>query len=144
MTETRTRKLLIAASACALAVGLTAGINAYAGDDDEDIEIKIATQAPAGTIWMNALEDMKKELKKKTKVSFVYYPGGALGDEKTIVQSMAKGSIGGGLFTGIGLGEVLPEVRILELPFFYENVDEIDKVKKELEPDLKKHFEEKG
>ncbi|MBI3723098.1 TRAP transporter substrate-binding protein DctP [bacterium] len=138
------KKTIVLLTACALALGSGAALRAWAGDEDDEIEIKIATQAPKGTVWMNALEDMAKEVKKKTKVAFIYFPGGALGDEKVVTQSMAKGSIGGGLFTGIGLGEVLPEVRILELPFFYDNVDEIDKVKKELEPDFTKHFEEKG
>lgn len=120
-------------------------LSVHAGDDDEDvIKIKVATQAPKGTVWMNALEELAKDVKKQTKVELSYFPGGVLGDERTIARKMQMRAVGGGLFTGIGLGEILPEVRILELPFFYENTDEIDRVKKECEPDFVKHFEAKG
>lgn len=143
----KTNRLFAAgALALATAAGVGFGLRAYAGeDDDEDtVEIKIASQAPKGTVWMNALEDMAKEIKKSTHVKFSYFAGGVLGDEKTIARKMQMRAVGGGLFTGIGLGEVLPEVRILELPFFYENTDEIDKVKVALEPEFVKHFEDKG
>src|SRR5579883_1540128 len=128
----------------ALGLAVTGAAFVCAQDEDEKIVIKIGTQAPKGTVWMNALEKMAAEIKDKTKVEFTYFAGGVMGDEATIVNKIEQRQLGGGLFTGIGLGVVLPEVRILELPFFYKDVDEIDKVKKELEPDLKKHFEDKG
>lgn len=127
-----------------LALLLGAGLATAGDDDDEKIVIKIATQAPKGTVWMNELEAMAKEVKAKTNVEFTFFAGGVMGDEGTIARKIQQRTVGGGLFTGIGLGELLPEVRVLELPFFYENVNEIDQVKKELEPDLKKDFEAKG
>ncbi len=138
----------LAALAALLASGLAflhhaPGVHA-GDDDDEKITIKIATQAPKGTVWMNALETMAKEIKAKTNVELVFFAGGTMGDEGTIARKIEQRTLGGGLFTGIGLGEILPEVRVLELPFFYENEDEIDLVKKELEPDMKKDFEARG
>src|SRR4051812_38325200 len=122
-----------------------AGSTAFAGDDDDEaVEIKVATQAPKGTIWMDALDDLAAEVKKQTKVKFTYFPGGALGDEKTIARKIQLKSLGGGLFTGIGLGEILAEVRILELPFFYDNFEELDKVKEKLEPTFSADFEKQG
>jgi TRAP-type C4-dicarboxylate transport system substrate-binding protein len=50
----------------------------------------------------------------------------------------------GGLFTGIGLGEILPRIRILELPFLYRGREEIDAVKALLEEELRAAFEERG
>jgi TRAP-type C4-dicarboxylate transport system substrate-binding protein len=133
-------------SAGAFTLARAAGIrSARAGDDDDEkITIKIATQAPKGTVWMNSLETMAKEIKAKTNVELTFFAGGVMGDEGTIARKIQQRTVGGGLFTGIGLGEILPEVRILELPFFYENIAEIDLAKKELEADMKKHFEEKG
>ncbi len=132
----------------ALAFGLAAAVLSGAtltrADDDEKITIKIATQAPKGTVWVNALEALNKEIKEKAKVEFVFFCGGTMGTEGEVARKIQARDLGGGLFTGIGLGDVLPEARILELPFFYETTEEIDLVKKELEPDLKKHFEEKG
>src|SRR5437763_14078962 len=131
--------------AVALAVLIGGAVAAYeAQAEDEVIKIKIGTQAPKGTVWLNALEKLSKELKTKSGVEFVFFHGGNMGTEAECARKIKDRDLGGGLFTGIGLGEILPEVRILELPFFYETVDEIDAVKKELEPDMKKHFEEKG
>ena len=145
---TRFRARLVRSGAAALAAFALAGavaVGARAGDDDDEaVEIKIATQAPKGTIWMDALDDIQAEVKKQTKVKFVYFPGGALGDEKTIARKIQLKSLGGGLFTGIGLGEILAEVRILELPFFYDNFEEIDKVKDKLEPTFTADFEKQG
>jgi TRAP-type C4-dicarboxylate transport system substrate-binding protein len=67
----------------------------------------------------------------------------ALG-EKAVIERMDAGLIHGGLFTGIGLGQILPELRVLELPFVYESVEEIDAVKAALEDQFKAGFEEKG
>src|SRR5947209_121528 len=129
----------------ALGLALLGCVLAHAGDDDDEkITIKIASQAPKGTVWMNELESLAKEVKSKSNVELQFFAGGVMGDEATIARKIQQRTVGGGLFTGIGLGEVLPEVRILELPFFYKDTNEIDQVKKELEPDLKKHFEEKG
>ncbi len=135
--------LALALSALVLA-GTGAALRVHAGDDDDEkITIKIATQAPKGTVWMNELEALNKDI-KKAGVEFVFFHGGSMGDEATVARKIQNRDVGGGLFTGIGLGEILPEVRILEMPFFYENTDEIDAVKAAIEPDLKKHFEEKG
>jgi TRAP-type C4-dicarboxylate transport system substrate-binding protein len=137
---------LSAACAAALLVAAAAGAAVVrAGDDDDEaVRIKIATQAPKGTLWMDALDDLAADIKKQTKVEFVYFPGGAQGDEKTVARKIQLKSLGGGLFTGIGLGEILSEVRILELPFFYESPDEIDQVKAKLEPQLTADFEKAG
>jgi TRAP-type C4-dicarboxylate transport system substrate-binding protein len=131
-------------AALAVATLLGGAVLSGARADDEIIQIKIATQAPKGTVWLNELEALSKETKAKAGVEFVFFHGGSMGTEAEIARQIKSKDLGGGLFTGIGLGEVLPEVRILELPFFYESVDEIDAVKKELEADMTKHFEEKG
>ncbi|MEZ0230005.1 MAG: TRAP transporter substrate-binding protein DctP [Planctomycetota bacterium] len=128
----------------ALVAAILGSAAALRADDDEKITIKIATQAPKGTVWMNALEALNKEIKEKAKVEFVFFHGGSMGTEAEVARKIQERTLGGGLFTGIGLGDVLPEARILELPFFYETTEEIDLVKKELEPDMQKHFEEKG
>lgn len=110
------------------------------------VTFRIATQAPEGTVWMQALDDIKRSVEggTKGKVQFQYFPNGSQGDEKAVIERMQVGLIHGGLFTGIGLGEILPAVRILEVPFLYETKHEIDVVRTALEPEFRKGFEEKG
>jgi len=112
------------------------------------IVLRIATQAPEGTVWMDALKDIRDEVKRGTRdrVELQYFPNGSQGDEKAVIERMQVGLLHGGLFTGIGLGEILPKIRILEIPFLYDNKDntEVDAVKAALEPEFKAGFEEKG
>lgn len=111
------------------------------------VTIKVGTQAPKGTAWMKAMEDIARQVKKKTdgKVEFKFYPNGTLGDEKVVINRMKTNEIDGGLFTGIGLGQVLPAIRILELPFLFRaGTPEQGVIRDSLEPELIKGFEEKG
>jgi TRAP-type C4-dicarboxylate transport system substrate-binding protein len=110
------------------------------------ITLRIATQAPEGTVWMDALVDIQREVDRGTKgrVAFQFFPNGSQGDEKAVIERMQVGLLHGGLFTGIGLGEILPKIRILELPFVYRNKAEIDAVKVALEEEFRAGFEERG
>lgn len=135
-----------AAVAALAALAAAAPLPATAEPPPPAVTLRIATQAPEGTVWMDALMDIKAEVTKGTKgrVEFQYYPNGSQGDEKAVIERMQVGLLHGGLFTGIGLGEILPKVRILEMPFLYENKAEVDAVRVALEEDFKKGFEEKG
>ena len=112
----------------------------------QNIKLNIATQAPEGTVWMDAMADIKREVEKRTKgrVKLQIFANGNQGDEKAVIERMGLGLLHGGLFTGIGLGEVLPAIRILELPFVYRDKAELDAVKAALEADFKAGFQAKG
>lgn len=145
LLDSRLRRAAVLASAVA-----AAGLVLLAGPPSEaapgGITLRIATQAPEGTVWMDALKDIRDDVKRGTRdrVELQYFPNGSQGDEKAVIERMQVGLLHGGLFTGIGLGEILPKIRILEMPFLYENKDEIDAVKTALEPEFKAGFEEKG
>ena len=129
-----------------LSLTASALLLALAPASAQDLKIRIATQAPEGTVWLDALQDIKKTVDKGTKgrVKLEYFPNGTQGDEKAVIERMENGVLHGGLFTGIGLGEILPAVRILEVPFLYENRAEIVAVRDALEPEFTKGFAEKG
>lgn len=110
------------------------------------VNFRIATQAPEGTVWMEAMDDIKRNVEKGTKgrVRFTFFPNGSQGDEKAVIERMDAGLIHGGLFTGIGLGQILPAVRILELPFVYESQEEIIAVRTALEEQFVRGFDDAG
>jgi TRAP-type C4-dicarboxylate transport system substrate-binding protein len=101
--------------------------------------IKIATLAPAGTTWVNELEKTNLELQKASggELAFQIYSGGVLGDESDVVRKMRVGQVQAAAFTGMGLGEILPEVRVLELPFLAQKDGQVDRLSEQLFP----HFE---
>lgn len=109
-------------------------------------EIKIATLAPDGSTWMKTMRAIDTEVRKRTenRVGFKFFPGGVQGDEKDVIRKMRNGQIHGAAFTGFGLGSIVPEVRVLELPFMFETLDELDHVLAGTGAYYDKAFEEKG
>jgi TRAP-type C4-dicarboxylate transport system substrate-binding protein len=108
--------------------------------------IKFATLAPEGSTWMKVMRDFARSVKEKTggQVRFRIYPGGVQGDEKDVVRKIRIGQLHSAGFTGVGLGEILPEVRILELPFLFLKEGEVDFAHEKIDPRLIKDFDKKG
>jgi len=77
---------------------------------------------------------MNEQLQKESggELAFKFYPNMVMGDEKDVIRKMRFGQIQAAGFTGFGLGEILPEIRILELPYLFRNDAEIDMVSEEL------------
>jgi TRAP-type transport system periplasmic protein len=77
---------------------------------------------------MNSMQEMDRELQELTEgqVRFKFYPGGVQGDENDVLRKIRIGQLHAGGFTGVGMGVVNPDSRILDLPFLFENSDEVD------------------
>jgi len=108
--------------------------------------IKIALITPKGSAWTNMLYKMAKEVEIKTdnEVDFKIYPGGISGDELDVVRKMRVNRIHAAGFSGVGLGVLLPQIRILEAPLLYHNYAEIDLVKEKLFNDFSANMERNG
>lgn len=126
-----------------LVLGSAGGVS-YAGD--KTTRIKFSTLAPEGSSWMKEMRRLADAVKEKTKgrVTFKFYPGGVSGDEKDVIRKMRVGQIHGAGFTGVGLGQILPEVRVLDLPFLFETDAQIQHVYEKLNDYFYARFEEKG
>ncbi|MBN2710481.1 MAG: TRAP transporter substrate-binding protein DctP [Calditrichaceae bacterium] len=108
--------------------------------------IKFATVAPEGSTWMNVMKDFSKEVSEKTNgnVEFKIYGGMVQGDEKDVLRKIRINQLQSGGFTGVGLGEILPEVRILESPFMFKNKEEIDYIYEKFHQRFFDGFEKQG
>ncbi|MCB1213944.1 MAG: TRAP transporter substrate-binding protein DctP [Deltaproteobacteria bacterium] len=108
--------------------------------------IKLASLAPEGSTWDKTLRAMNEEIKSQTggNVSLQIYSGGVAGDEKDVLRKMRIGQIHAGAFTGVGLGQIVPATRILELPLLFNSYEEVDYVKEKIRPELEKAFSAKG
>ncbi len=108
----------------------------------DPVVIKFATLAPEGSAWMNTMKDLNQELKKETQgqVSFKIYPGGVAGDEKDVLRKIRIGEMQAGGFTGLGLGEIAPKVRILDSPWLFKNTSEVDFIRKKFHAKFEKAF----
>ena len=108
--------------------------------------IKFASLAPEGTTWMRIMRKLARDVKEETKdtLRFRIYPGGVSGNERDVVRKIRVGQLHAAGFTGVGLGEILPAVRLFELPFLFRSYEEVDAVHEVLDPWYEKAFLEKG
>ncbi len=108
--------------------------------------IKFASLAPEGSSWMNLMEEWNKDLIQESagQLKFRFYAGGISGDEKDVVRKIRMGQLQAGGFTGVGMGEIAPEVRILDCPFLFKNSNEVDHVYKTFDKELRDAFLNKG
>ena len=111
-----------------------------------EFELKFATLAPAGTTWMNLLQDWGDEVKQKSdgRLVFKFYPGGVQGDEPDVVKKMRFNQLQGAAFSGHGIGLLYSPARVMELPFLFDSFDEIDFVRKQLMPGFRTGFHDNG
>ena len=107
---------------------------------------KIATLAPAGSVWVEQFKKFSAQILKETggEVGFRIYPGGVMGDDQAMLRKMRVGQLHGGGFTMTGVSLQIPDFRVMGIPFLFESYDEVDYVRKGLMPEFIKQFREKG
>ncbi|MFQ5989236.1 MAG: TRAP transporter substrate-binding protein DctP [Candidatus Methylomirabilales bacterium] len=130
----------------AILIGVLLLIPHRAIDGGSSIPIKFATLAPEGSTWMLTLREMDTEVRRRSagQIHFVFYPGGVLGDEIDVLRKIRIGQLHGGAFSGVGLGSVLPSVRVLELPLLFGQAAEADFVTGRLQRYFARAFEKRG
>ena len=112
----------------------------------QEYTIKFATIAPEGTTWMNVMKEYDAAIRKESggRLGFKIYAGGVQGDEKTVLRKIRVGQLQSGGFTGVGMGEIAPKVRILDSPFLARTEEEIDLLYRDFGKDFEKAFEDGG
>jgi len=108
--------------------------------------LKFATLAPDGTTWVHLLEEWADKVKTASQGRLVFriYPGGVQGDEPDVLKKIRFGQLQGGAFTGYGIGHIYSPARILEMPFLFNNTQEIDYVRARLMPEIEQGFRDNG
>lgn len=112
------------------------------------VSISIASVAPEGTAWADSLQEIKKQITKKTKgrVEFNLYLGSVAGDEPDFFRKIQiSGQYQGGIFTTQTLGNLAPDIRALEVPFnFYDQRDNASEALQALKEKINRQFLAKG
>ena len=110
------------------------------------ITLKIATLAPDGTSWMKNMRTAAKEINEKTagRVKLKFYPGGVMGNDKSVMKKIRLGQLQGGALTGGSLAITYPDMQIYSLPMVFKDYGEIDYVRPVIDPLLKQGMAKKG
>ncbi len=115
-----------------------------AAQEKARVVIKLATLAPRTSA--ESMEEFRTLVKQQTnnEVSFKVYYGGIQGDEDDMLRKIRFKQLQGAALTGHGLGMVVPEVRVTELPYLFWNYEEVEYVRSKLEGTMNELFEKKG
>jgi TRAP-type transport system periplasmic protein len=108
--------------------------------------LKLATLAPEGSAWMTQMREGAAEIKERTadRVVIKLYGGGVMGNEKSMLRKIRIGQLQGGAFTGGGLADIYPDLRIYSLPLLFNTLAEVDRVRAEFDPILKEGLAQNG
>ena len=112
----------------------------------DTVKIKLATLAPKGTAWYDALMKMKQEWSQLSAgaVELVVYPGGVGGEESDYIRKMRVGQLQAASITTYGMDKVDKAIRAFSMPKTFANYEELDYVLGKLRPDLEKVLEQNG
>lgn len=113
---------------------------------DKGLIIKIATLAPEGSSWVKAFRTCNSEVMKRTenRVQFRIYAGGVLGDEMDMLRKMRINQIQGVALTSGGLSALFKEIDVLQIPFLFQNYEEVDYVLGKMDLFFRKGLEDSG
>lgn len=128
--------IVLLAAGLLVAGGLSPCQDAQAGKKHPKVLFKIATIAPEGTTWMKLMRELDERVREETggEVGFKFYAGGSQGSDLDVLRKIRSGQIHGAGLTGVGLGEIEPSLRIMELPFLFRNPEEVQIAHEHLDP----------
>lgn len=108
--------------------------------------IKLATLAPEGSGWMNAMRAGAAEIGERTegRVKFKFYGGGVQGNDKQVLRKMRIGQLHGGAFTSSVLGEFQKDAALYAMPMLFNDLDEVQFARQRMDNKLRSLLEQAG
>ncbi|MGA9575299.1 MAG: TRAP transporter substrate-binding protein DctP [Lysobacterales bacterium] len=108
--------------------------------------IKLATIAPEGSSWMDAMRAGAAEIDKRTagRVKFKFYGGGVQGNDRQVLRKIRIGQLHGGAFTANGLIDVQKDSQLYALPMLFNNLEEVQFVRTRMDAKLRDLIEQAG
>jgi TRAP-type C4-dicarboxylate transport system substrate-binding protein len=110
------------------------------------VRIKLATQAPTGTIWEKELQNLGNTWRVATsgRVVLNVFADGSQGSEASTVTKMQYDTIQAALLTAGGLSTIDPAFNVFTIPFFFDDDAQEQAVQAKLEPTFEKALQQKG
>ena len=108
--------------------------------------LKISTLYPDGTTIVTGLKNAGKEIADKTegRVKLKIYPGGVMGDDRAVERKIRIGQLHGMIAQGGAFASAYKDSQILNVPLAFNNYDEVDAVRAELDPVIEQGLEQGG
>jgi len=108
--------------------------------------IKLATLAPEGSWWMNAMRGGAAEIGERTegRVKFKFYGGGVQGNDSQVLRKMRIGQLHGGAFTSTALGEFQKDAVLYAMPMLFNSLEEVQFARSRMDDKLRVLIEQAG
>jgi TRAP-type C4-dicarboxylate transport system substrate-binding protein len=108
--------------------------------------LKIATLSPEGSVWMDKMQAGADEIHHKTnnRVRFKFFGGGIMGNDDAVLRKIRIGQLHGGAVTAGSLSHLYGDSLLYGLPMKFKSLQEIDRVRKKMDPMLMEGFEKNG
>ena len=106
--------------------------------------LKISTLYPSGTDAVSSLRAVAELIERQTQgaVELKVYPGGVMGDDKTVLRKMKIGQLHGALVSGTGLDLINADLKDLSQPFQFDSLDQVYQARKTLDGEFKERLSE--
>jgi TRAP-type C4-dicarboxylate transport system substrate-binding protein len=100
------------------------------------IKLRIATLAPVGSRWYKSFEETALKVKELTngEVEIKVFGGGSMGDEPAMIRKARTGQIDAVACTSVGLGEVNPQLLMLQMPMLFKDHEDLDRTRNAMAP----------
>lgn len=127
-SATRRRWFHVRAVAWFLVATLSAGTASRAQTDPPPRELRLASTAPAGSVWAKQLEFWAKNVEAETRgqTRLQLFVGSKLGPDTAVIQQIASGRIDMATMSLASASLLAPELLAVALPMQYRSAAEVD------------------
>jgi TRAP-type C4-dicarboxylate transport system substrate-binding protein len=142
ITEGARTRAIVRVIAGVLAFAMVAGFAGAAAAKT----LKLATVMPDGSSWLVEMRAAAEQIEADTegRVKIKFYPGGVMGNDKTVMRKIRVGQLHGGAFTSGALAPIYPDIDLYSLPLLFRSFDEVDYVRARIDDTLKAGLEKNG
>lgn len=140
------RGMRVAVLSLLVLVGLLPGAAPRAQEVEPTHVIRLATLAPRGSVAERAIRAWNTTLRERTGGSLAVrvYWGGSMGDETSMIRRMRIGDIEAASLTAAGLGELVRDTLVLQVPGVLTTAEEVDRVRAAYTDELRGRFTAEG
>ena len=95
---------------------------------------------------MKQLRAAAKEIKERTegRAKLKFYPGGVMGNDKTVLRKIKLGQLQGAVFTSGTVAKIDPAADLYSLPMVFRTMDEVVYVREQMDGQIQARIEDKG
>ncbi len=127
--------------------GLVISPHAHAKKCTAKYCFKLASLAPKSIGWAKHIDEIiHPALNRATQghVELNWFWGGVMGNDKDYIQKMKIGQLHGAAFSGQGVVLACPEMAVLELPFLFNDYEEVDYIRNKMISTFDRYVEKRG